>query len=64
MQYRNKPALKLKPCMWSLTCRTTSWHGVSRDDSWVAETAEVQPVPVVVVLSTNKQPRKLSDHTT
>lgn len=38
-----------------LTCCSTSWHRVSRDDSWVAETAEVQAVPVVVVLLTNKK---------
>ena len=37
-----------------LTCRSTAGLGVSRDDSWVAETAEVQAIAMVVVLQKNK----------
>lgn len=36
--------------MLFLTCGSTARHRVSGDDTWVAETAEVQTVAVVVVL--------------
>lgn len=39
----------------SLTCRSASRHRVSRDDSWVAETAEIQAVAVVIVLQKNRK---------
>lgn len=38
-------------CLWSLTCSASPGHGVSRDDAWEAEAAEVQTKPVVVILA-------------
>lgn len=39
----------------SLTCCSAPGHGVGRDDSWVAKTAEIQAVAVVVVLQKNRE---------